>query len=125
MDHHHFLHFDGCCSKPAETLAKLDEIKTLLLLKFQRIEDIMTATDDAIALLQADETALKTELVGLKTVITTFQADLAAAIAAAGQAGATPAQLQSLTDLHTALTADVQSVKDAEAAAPPAPAPAP
>lgn len=97
---------------------KLDEILTLLHLKFKRIEDIMTATDDAIALLQADETALKAELVGLKVVITNFQTALAAAIAAAGQAGASATQLQALTDLHASLTGDIQSVKDAEAQAP-------
>jgi hypothetical protein len=113
---------EGACSIPHEIL--IARIETMLHQMEQRILTAMTATDDAIAVLQADEASLKTELAGLATVITTFQTDLAAAIAAAGQAGATPAELQALTDLHTALSADIASVKGAEAAAPPAPAPA-
>jgi phage shock protein A len=88
-------------------------------LQLDRMEKQMTATDDVVKALQDDEVGLKAELGKLSAQVSGFTAQLAAATAAASAAGATPTQLQALTDLHTALQADVATVQQAEAAAPP------
>jgi hypothetical protein len=70
-------------------------------------EDIRTMSQTLqtqIAALQADVTAEDTVIDGATVLIQGFSAQLAAAIATAQAAGATPAELQSLTDLGTTIT---------------------
>ncbi len=73
--------------------------------------------------LQDEIDALKTEVANNTSVeqsaaalIKGFSAQLAAAVAAAQAAGATPEQLQSLTDLSTTLTANDADLSAAVAA---------
>ena len=73
--------------------------------------------------LQDDIAALKTEVANntaveqsASTLIKGFAAQLAAAVAAAQAAGATPDQLQALTDLNTTLTANDADLAAAVAA---------
>ena len=70
---------------------------------FKRLEKAMSALDDKITTLQADVTALTTTDQSAIALINGISAQIAAAVAAAQAAGATPAQLQSLTDLDTAI----------------------
>lgn len=71
-----------------------------------------------ITQLQADVTALTSEVSTANTTITTFAADLAAALAAAQAGGATPEQLQALTDLHNNITGATTSLAGTIAANP-------
>jgi ABC-type transporter Mla MlaB component len=87
------------------------------------MEAKMSALDDAITQLQTDVTNLTAVDQSALSLITGFAAQLAAAVAAATAAGATPAQLQSLTDLHTAITAQDDALAAAVAANTPAPPP--
>lgn len=78
------------------------------------------------ALLRGDEAAIKASIGKAVARMNDLATQLAEAIAKAGTAGATPEQLQALTDLHTDLAADASEL-DA-AATPPAeeqPAPEP
>ncbi len=91
--------------------------------QLDRMEAKMTAMDDNITALQADVAADTTAVASAITLIDGFAAQLAAAIAAAQAAGGTPAQLQALTDLHTAVTANTAGLSAAVAAnTPPPPA---
>lgn len=74
--------------------------------------------DQRIADLTSDVTNLTGAVSSSNALITGFAAALAEAIAAAGSAGATDAELQSLTDLHTAITAQTTALSDAVAANP-------
>lgn len=78
-----------------------------------------------ITQLQTDVTALTAEVTTANTTIGTFATQLAAALAAATGAGATPEQLQALTDLHTAITGATASLDSTIAANPLPVAPAP
>lgn len=89
----------------------------------------MSALDDKIAALQAEvakNTSIEKSALAL---IQGFGAQLAAAVAAALAAGASAAQLQSLTDLQTSLATNDDELAAAVAAntvpAPPPPPPAP
>jgi len=63
----------------------------------------MAALDDKISALQAEVASNTTVEKSALVLIQGFSARLDAAVAAAQAAGASPAQLQSLTDLSTAL----------------------
>ena len=86
------------------------------LAALNRLETHMTAMDDEIAALQADVTAEGTVIDSAVTMIEGFSAQLAAAVAAASAAGATPTQLQALTDLDTAIKAKAGELSAAVAA---------
>jgi hypothetical protein len=88
----------------------------------------MEALDDKIASLTSQVASNTTVIGSATTLINGFAAQLAAAVSAAQAAGATPAQLQSLTDLQTTIAANDTALATAIAAntpAAPAPAPAP
>ena len=81
-----------------------------------RLENKMAALDDQITALTA-QVAANTDVVNSALVlIQGFSARLAAAVAAASAAGATPAQLKALTDLGTAIKASDDSLAAAVAA---------
>ena len=89
----------------------------------------MAALDDKIAALTAEVANNTSVEKSAAALINGFAKQLADAVAAAQAAGATPAQLQSLTDLSTSLAANDSDLAAAVAAntpaAPPAPTPAP
>lgn len=96
-----------------EVLQTLDRLE-------RKIDKFMAALDDKILALQnevAENTTVEKSAVALLQGLST---QLAAAIAAAANAGATPAQLQSLTDLQTALNANDTDLAKAIAANTPA-----
>lgn len=76
----------------------------------------MAALDDQITALTSDVAALTTAEKSAVALITGLAAQLAAAILAAQNVGATAAQLQALTDLHTAITGDTAELAAAVAA---------
>lgn len=78
-----------------------------------RIEKKMSLLDDSLNVVIADVTAENTVIDGAITFIEGVPALIQTAVDAALAKGATPAQLQSLTDLGTAIT----TKKDALAAA--------
>ena len=100
---------------------QFDQILNIL----RRMATAMSKLDDGIKQLRDDVAALKTVDDSAVALISGFQAQLAAAVQAALDAGASPAELQSLTDLHTAIQAEKDNMAAAVAANTPAPAPAP
>jgi ABC-type amino acid transport substrate-binding protein len=78
--------------------------------------------DDEIAVLVTDVTAMRGAVDSATALISGFQAAMAKAVADALAAGATPAQLQSLTDLDTSLNAEKTDLAAAVAANTPPPA---
>lgn len=85
--------------------SKFDEILAALQSIFEKVNSMSVEIDTAIAQLQSDVATLTTVDASAVALISGFSAQLAAAVAAAQSAGATPAELQSLTDLGTAITA--------------------
>lgn len=84
----------------------------------------MSKLDDAITALQsqvANDTAVESSAI---TLINGIAARIQAAVDAALAQGATPAELQSITDLGTALTTSSTALAAAVAANTPAPPPA-
>jgi formaldehyde-activating enzyme involved in methanogenesis len=90
--------------------------------KLDRIIAKMSQMDDEIAVLVTDVTAMRGAVDSATALINGFQTAMAKAVADALAAGATPAQLQSLTDLDTSLNAEKTDLASAVAAnTPPAP----
>ena len=89
------------------------------LVMLAKMEKTLAQIDDEITQLQADVASEGTTIDSAVTFIQGLSAQLQAAIAAAAAAGATPAELQALTDLDTAVTAKTQEL--AAAIATPAP----
>jgi hypothetical protein len=90
----------------------------------QTVKELQMAISDvtsALAQLQSDVTAETTVNQSAITLIQGFPALLAAAIAAATAAGATPAQLQSFTDLSTGIEAQTTALAAAVTAGTPPP----
>jgi len=79
----------------------------------------MAAIDDNITKLQADVSAENTVIDSAVALINGFASQLAAAVSAAQSAGATPAQLQSLTDLSTSIESKTQALATAVASGTP------
>jgi predicted benzoate:H+ symporter BenE len=101
LEIHHHYHFDNPLA-----LAALERIERKLQTIQQQEMKAMAQLDDQIAALTADVENLKTVDAAAVALISGFSAQLAAAVTAAQAAGATPAQLQSLTDLDTAIKAN-------------------
>jgi hypothetical protein len=74
--------------------------------KFKSLENHMAALDDAISALQTEVANQTTVDNSAVTLLQGLSTQLAAALAAAANAGATPAQLAELTALQTALAAN-------------------
>lgn len=106
---------DTLLTKQLDVLAErvADRVLSRLLPLFARITHQMSQMDDQLAH-EAEEVAKLTDVVASATsVMNSFGAKLQAAVDAALAAGATPAQLQAVSDL----TAAIDSNKDALAAA--------
>lgn len=80
-----------------------------------RMENKMSQMDDEIAQIKSDVAAERTAVDSATALISGFAAQLQAAVQAAQDAGATPQQLQDLTDLHTALTQQTSDLANAVA----------
>lgn len=96
--------------------AKLDTILQLLTSNEQKMETFMAALDDSITVLQGDIVPLTTAVSGATALINGIAAQVATAVTAALAAGATPAQLQAMTDLGTTLTTNTTALAAAVAA---------
>lgn len=81
----------------------------------------MAAIDDKINALNAEVTKNTTVIQSALALINGISGQIAAAVAAALAAGATPTQLQSLTDLQTSLTKNDDDLAAAVAANTPTP----
>lgn len=90
----------------------------------KRFIEMSAELDTAITTLQGDVAGLTDVVASAEALMTNLSQLLADAIAAAANAGATPAQLQALTDLHTAVSDNEAGLAAAVAANTPA-APAP
>ncbi len=99
----------------------LSQILTLLTAFRKEFQQHMSVLDDKITALTASVAAENTVIDSAVTLINGFSATLAAAIAAALAAGATPTELQSLTDLQTGVDAKATALAAAVAANTPAP----
>ena len=101
-------------------LERLDRIEDGISHIHRHLKEILMTIDD----LKADVAAERTVIDGAIALINGFAAQLAAAVAAAQSAGATPAELQSLTDLHNAIITQTTALASAVTAntAPTAPA---
>lgn len=97
-----------------EVPEKLGQILTTLL----RLESKMSQMDDEVAQLQTDVTALRGVEDSAIALINGIAQKIADAVAAALAAGATPAQLQAVSDLSTAVKTDATDLAAAVAANP-------
>lgn len=105
IDVHHYHH--------GETDPGIADIKRML-------HTMSQAIDDAIAKLQASVTNLTAVDTSAVALISGFKAQLDAAVAAAQAAGATPAELQTLTDLSASIDNSTQTLAAAVQANTPA-----
>jgi hypothetical protein len=114
-------HTDKLILKQLQSIeAKQDQILAALNVSIKQEKTDMAAIDDTITSLTA-QVAANTTVIGSATVlISGFKAQLAAAVAAAQAAGATPAQLKSLTDLSATIQANDTPLAAAVAANTPA-----
>jgi hypothetical protein len=85
----------------------------LILYKLEKIPKNMSQLDDSIATLTSTVAAQTTEVHSAAALIRGIPDLIAAAVAKAIAAGATPEQLQAITDLGTALTANTAELTDA------------
>jgi uncharacterized protein YaaN involved in tellurite resistance len=108
MQIHIYHHFDADPVQ-AQILAAVQTLK-------QQVSQMSGSLDTSIATLIADNATLKADIDAAPASIATL---LAAAIAGAINTGATAAQLQSLADLHTALSTDHTQLTAALAGTPP------
>jgi hypothetical protein len=81
------------------------------------------ALDDALTQLQADVTSENTVIDSAVTLLNGIPAMIADAVAKATAAGATPAELQAVTDLSAAIQAKAQALSAAVVANTPAATP--
>jgi hypothetical protein len=104
---------------------RLERMETAFLNLAQQGLNKMSEMDDRLAELQADVTAESGAVDSAVTLIEGISQQIADAVAAAQAAGATPQQLQVLSDLDAAVKAKTQSLADAVAANtnPPSPPP--
>jgi len=87
---------------------------------FEKELKVMAQIDDELAAVQANVTDSGTVIDSAVVLINGIGAQVAAAVAAAIAAGATPAELQAVTDLGTAITAKSGQLAAAVAANTPA-----
>ena len=110
-------------SNQAAILSAISALATQLTTLQNTMESKMSALDDAITQLQADVANLTTVDQSAIALINGFAAQMAKAIADALAAGATATQLQSLTDMHTAIVAQDSSLAAAVSAGTTTPTP--
>lgn len=117
--YHH--HIDGSCSKPDDKiLDTLKGMETALLNEFQRIAKIMSQMDDDLAALKVTVTGLVTVDTSVKALLTGIPALISAAVAQSLAAGATPEQLQAVTDATAAISGEIDGLTAAVTAGTPA-----
>ena len=107
-------------SGPPEIANRLSDLfallttNTALVRELESLKGAVKHMSDTLASeitqLQTDVSALTSEVAAANMTITTFAGELAKALAAATGAGATPEQLQALTDLHSAITGATASL---------------
>ena len=117
------FHCSHC--RDSEIHRKLDQVLELLNTNQKKTENLMAALDDKIAELKAavaEETSVEQSAI---TLINGIPALIADAVSKAQAAGATPAQLQALTDLQTSIASNATGLQSAVTANTPAAAPAP
>jgi hypothetical protein len=115
--HLHFADTSATDPRVDQVIAMLHELK-------QGITRMSSTLSTSIDALKTDVTALSGAVDSSRALITGFATALAAAIASAATAGATPTELQSLSDLHTSITANTDALAQAVAANPIPAAPA-
>lgn len=101
------------------TAAALDQITSLLQTLIKDSHVMANALDTELATLQASLATLTSAVAANNAILTGIPAQIAAAVAAATAAGATPDELQAVTDLNTALQAQISSLTSADTAAAP------
>jgi hypothetical protein len=104
--HHH--HYYG--SLDADVVRRLARIETLLGAVLAQDKKMADTFDAELQTLTANVANLTTVDGSAVALINGFAAQLAAAVAAAQAAGATPAQLQSFSDLNTAVSTQSASL---------------
>jgi hypothetical protein len=114
-----YVHVDAA-SAPADP--RVDQIVALITTLTQKVTTMSGNLDSSIATLIADNQQLKSDIDAAPASIATL---VAAAIAGAINTGATPAQLQAMADLHTALSTDHTELTSALAGTAPVVTPAP
>jgi small-conductance mechanosensitive channel len=108
-------------SKINENLDRILTNQAQIIALVTRGNAMASQLDAAITQLQSDVTALTTVDQSAIALINGIAAQVSAAVAAALAAGATPAELQSMTDLDTALKAQASGLAAAVTANTPAP----
>lgn len=122
VNHHHTISLDQCVSDLLERLVCNMEKLVAAIPAIERFNQMANALDDAITQLTTDVSGLTDTVNSAETMISGLAQQLADAIAAAQAAGATAAQLQALTDLHSAIDANTTGLAAAVAAnSPPSP----
>jgi hypothetical protein len=97
---------------------RLNEILSYVRMILEGVTTLSGTTsqlDNDIQQLKQDVAALTSTVQAAVTLIGGFAAQLLQATQQAASAGATPEQLQSLTDLHTVIAAETQSLAQAVA----------
>jgi hypothetical protein len=103
-----------------EILERLDRIERLLWLVFRKERQIMSDVDNKIAALKAEVENGTTVEKSALALIQGIPALIADAVSKAQSAGATPEQLQALTDLQTQLASNDSELSAAVTANTPA-----
>jgi hypothetical protein len=123
----HYVHFDPIkitlteeTAASADALAPLLAAITALQKDVQAMSGTQSALDQAIASLQAQVTQETTVNQSAVTLLNGIPALIQAAVSQAQAAGATPAQLQALTDLGTTIASNTSGLSAAVTANTPA-----
>lgn len=93
--------------------AQLDRIETIVSAIERNLNAVASLLSDKIATLQADVTAQTTVTQSVITLLAGVPQLIADAVAKAIEAGATPEQLQSLTDLASGIEANTAGLATA------------
>ncbi len=111
------VHFHSDDSVPPWAVVIQDQLGQVLT-TIMKVATKMSQMDDEIAQLQTDVTALRGVEDSAIALINGIAQKIADAVAAALAAGATPAQLQAVSDLSTAVKTDADDLAAAVAANP-------
>jgi hypothetical protein len=121
-DIHVHLHLDGLDGLLAIALSDRHLLREILD-KLTSMETKMSQMDDDITALQASVASENTVIASAVTLMNGISAQITAAVNAALAAGATPAQLQAVTDLKTAVDTNQAALAAAVTANTPPPGP--
>ena len=121
-DIHVHLHLDGLDGLLAIALSDRHLLREILD-KLTSMETKMSQMDDDITALQASVASENTVIASAVTLMNGISAQITGAVNAALAAGATPAQLQAMTDLKTAVDTNQAALAAAVTANTPPPGP--